>query len=153
MCPHTNNLLLFAIHYHLCIVSFAISQYWANCVSNDVFRNIRIIRLFLSQAEVHAHWISFSITLLVHQQLWMHHDQDINKTLCELWLLIIHSYNGHSLVTTLLEMLMMLMALMLRMVTMIIVIKDNTKAGQVLSSWWKVRAVSYCVWIKEKLSQ
>ena len=26
-----------------------------------------------------------------------------------------------------------------------IVHKDNTKAGQVLSTWWKVRAVSYCV--------
>ena len=126
-CPRTNNLLLFAIHYHLCIVSFAISQYWANCVSNDVFRNIRIITLFLSQAEVHAHWISFSITLLVHQQLWMHHDQDIKKTLCELWFIIIHSHNDHSLMTSLLEMLTMLMALMLRMVTMIIVIMTMMK--------------------------
>ena len=70
VCPRTNNLLLlYAIHYHLFLVLFTISQYWANCVSNDVFRNIRIITLFLSQAEVHAHWISFSITLLVHQQL------------------------------------------------------------------------------------
>lgn len=48
----------------------------------------------------------------------------------------------------LMGMIMVYMIIILMIMTMIIVIKDNTKAGQVLSSWWKVRAVSYCVWIK-----